>query len=385
MDKFPPLLSEANKAMERCVELAPESADAWTALLTIRALSKVPESANQTLRDAQLALSEDQLMDFWPRGYEIMGRWFDAENMYTTAFEARPDDYFLMRTLATFYRGSGYPLTDGTAKAAPFINDILRAGAEGKIPQDDPSLQWARRTAAQIFADTRSYPELIKAEKLLSSNAQNGTLPSEDSLTMARLLSMRPEPVSRVKAVKLFETLKQDGPLSSADELALGRLYFGLNDWTKCRNQMRETIGRYRDWTAPRKLYVRMLVQRGSPRELDEAREQLVKLQELDKSDLESVELAVRLMTKQGKPDFARSNLMKIIPKVDDPKKITEQQAKELEMIAQLFVGLEDYDQAEKIYRLLVAYQTQARYGPGGFLGPLSWCGPMFHSPATSL
>jgi tetratricopeptide (TPR) repeat protein len=368
-DKFPLLLSEASEAVERCAELAPESSDAWTALITIRALSKDEESANQTLRDAQLALSEDQLLTFLARGYEIMGRWFDAENMYTTAFEAGPDNYLLMQTMASFYLGRAYPLTDGPAKAAPLINRILRAGAEGELSPGNPSLQWARRTAARMLSDRRTYPDLIRAEKLLSSNAQQGSLPNEDRLAMARLLAVRPEPVSRLKAVKLLESLKEAGPLSSSDELALGRLYYGLNNWSKSRTQMLETIALYPDWTAPRKQYLRMLIQRGSPRELDEADSQIKRLGQLDQSDLEIIELAVRLQTKRGRTDRARRNLVAIMPKVDDPKEITEKQAVELELIAQLLVGLEDYDQAEKIYRLLVAYQSQRVLDLADFLG----------------
>lgn len=368
-EKIPDLLSEASKATERCTELAPDSPDAWTALLTIRALSKDEESANKTLRDAQLALSDDQLLTFLARGYEIMGRWFDAENMYSTVFDTDSNNYALMQTMATFYLGRTYPLTDGTDKATPLINRILKAGTDGTLTANTPAVQWARRTAAKMLADKRSYPDLIKAEKLLSSNAQGGRLNKDDRLAMARLMAIRPEPVSRVKAVNLFKSVEEDGPLSPADALMLGRLYFGLNQWTECRDQMQETIASYPEWTTPRKMYLRMLLQRGSPRELDEARLQLNKLGELDKEDLEIIELAVRLQTKLGRTERARKNLLAIMPKVSDPKKMTEKEAQQLETIAQLLVGLKDYDGAEKIYRLLVGYQPQRVLDLADFLG----------------
>src|SRR4029078_7108773 len=102
-------------------------------------------------------------------GYEMLARWFDAETMYRELYEMRPDDIQRVRQLAEFYNGPTYPRDDRLAKMTPLINKIIKAGADGKIPTNDPNLLWARRTAAKILADTGDYQNLQKAKNLLSS------------------------------------------------------------------------------------------------------------------------------------------------------------------------------------------------------------------------
>jgi tetratricopeptide (TPR) repeat protein len=368
-DKVAAVSKEAGDALKHSVELVPDSPDAWTALVTLRFLSNDQEGANEALREAQLALSEDNLTAVLARSYEILGRWFDAENMYSTTFEAHPNNVRLMQLFANFYLSRSYPQDDGVAKASSLINNIMRLGAEGKLPPNSPSLLWARRTAAKMLASTKEYPQLIKAENLLRSNAQGESLSREDRLVMARILAPRPEPVSRVKAVKLFEATEQEGRLDQQDELSLGALYFGLNQWTLCRKQMLETISRYPDWPDPRKAYTRMLLQRGTSRDLAEAEAQVKKLGQLNPKDVEVFTLAIRTASALGKKDQAQAGIKALIPHIDDPKNVTKQQIAQLRLVASLLVEIEDYDQAENIYRQLTAMVPAEALELADFLG----------------
>lgn len=363
------VLPEAAQAFQKTVELQPGSEDGWFGLVTANILMKDVEPAQEAMRDAQLVLNEDELMVFLARSYEILGRWFDAENMYATATEANPDNYALVKRLANFYLSQAYPLSDDYTKAAPLINQILRAGDEGTLPPNDSNLQWARRIGAKMLASTRRYPELLKAEKLLSSNAQQGGWQTEDRIEMARILAPRPEPASRIKAVEHFEAVKKEGQLEPQDELKLGDLYYGLNQWSQCRDQMLETIARYPQWPEPRKSYARKLISRGSKRELDEATRQLKKVAELTPADLAVAELAARLTAKKGQTDYAREQLKKMVPKVENPKDLTDQQVNLLELCVKFFVDLEDYDEAENIYRLLREYDENRVFDLAEFLG----------------
>ena len=47
--------------------------------------------AQKAMRDAQLALSGDNLAMFLAKSYEALHRWFDAETMYREIYEINPD------------------------------------------------------------------------------------------------------------------------------------------------------------------------------------------------------------------------------------------------------------------------------------------------------
>lgn len=364
------LMVEAGKAFQQSVELGPDSPDAWLAVNTFYALRKDPESAQASLKQAQLELSDDLLVAVLARSYEVLGRWFDAESMYVSAYHASPDNYRLAQQLATFYLGPGYPLTDKVAKATPLVNQLLRAGAEGKLPANDASLTWARRTAAQILADSKQYQELLKAESLLTSNLQNGALPIDDQLKLAQILASRPEPISRKKAINILEKIANTQKLSQDNDLALGKLYFAVGDWANCQKQMRKIVVRYPSSADVRAEYIGMLLDHGDKRGFEEATQQLTKLKDLAPGDGRTLTLTVRVAGKTGKQQEARAELLRMLPVVKDPKDVTDKQVPLFAFVASLLVELNDLDNAEKIYKILAARDPDKNnLDLAGFLG----------------
>ena len=90
--------------------------------------------------------------------------------------------------------------------------------------------------AAKMYSSTNEYPNLLKAEKLLASNSQDGNLLIEDKLAMAEILAPRPEPLSRLKAIGLLEEVSKVQPLNELAEIQLGELYYavgGNSNWIK--------------------------------------------------------------------------------------------------------------------------------------------------------
>ena len=63
----------------------PEVPQTWLALLTYQLIQRDSEGAKQTMQRAQLGLPEDQLVAIMAKGNEIIGRWFNAENIYHRA------------------------------------------------------------------------------------------------------------------------------------------------------------------------------------------------------------------------------------------------------------------------------------------------------------
>ncbi|HMC10007.1 MAG TPA: tetratricopeptide repeat protein, partial [Pirellulaceae bacterium] len=197
----------AIQAMQKTTQLQPESPEAWFALINYFLLQNKENDAQKAMRDAQLVLSGDNLTMFLARSYESLRRWFDAETMYRQIYETHPEDLQRAQQLAAFYLGPLYPRLDRAEKATPLINQILKAGADGKLTAGDTNLLWARRMAAKLLAASGDYQNSIKAEKLLRSNSQDGSLLVEDKLAMAQILATRPEPISRKKAIGLLEEI----------------------------------------------------------------------------------------------------------------------------------------------------------------------------------
>ncbi len=352
------LQEQGVKAIGEAIALDPSSQEMWLAYVGALATTGQRTAAENAVRGAQLALSEDESSLMLARCYEVMGRWFDAENLYKDTLkigdERAPDDLRFKRFLAQFYLGPGYPRNDKEAKAVPLINAILRAGAENeKILPTDPHLQWARRTGAQMLAATKDYQNLLMAEKLLTSNVVNERLTEEDKLQLASILGSRPEPASRMKAIALLEESARNRELSAEAALQLGQLYFATNNWERTRLQMINTIGKYPDNAMVRATYISQLLQRGGPSDIDEATRQLKRMVELSPNSPGTMELVARVMTKAGRPQEAQKALGRLLP--SDLNALTAENLPAVKYVANLLVELDQDAGAQKLFEAAAA------------------------------
>ena len=344
--------AKAGEAFRRSVTLDPGLQEAWLALISYHMYHQDRPNAEQALREAQLGLSSERLPLMVAKCYEVMGRAFDAENLYLSACKSDPDNLFLDRQLAAFYLTgrNGYQRSERIAKATPLLNDILRFQAEGKVPEDNVNVVWARRTAATLLANTGDYQNLRKAENLLASNSKDGLLPLTDRLQMAQILAPRPEPVSRQKAMTLLEEAKEADRLNLSAELMLGQLYYALGDWPKCRQQMLSVISRHPEVAQARANFIQMLLKRDSA---SQAVHHLKKLMQLNPDNIGTLDLIAKVAAKTGKQASARQALLRTLPK--DLNTVGDGELNRIERIADLLVAeLDDKDTAFKLYRYLV-------------------------------
>lgn len=362
-------LQDAIGSMQRVVELQPETPDAWFQLIAYHATLKEIEPAQKVLRDAQLALNGDNLDFFLARSYAALGRWFDAETMYRTFYERAPDEVARVQALADFYLGPSYQRPDREAKVAPLINKILRLAAEGKVRPNEPSLVWARRTAAKVLAATNDYQNLRKAEALLNANTQTSPGSTEDKLEMAQILLPRPEPALRKKAIRLLEEVAQVQALNEASEIALGQLYYKVGDWPAYVKQMERTVARYSKSAAAREEFARKLLAKGDEQSIEKATRQVQVLRELAPRTTAAFELTVRLANRKGLQSQAREELLRALAPLATAKELNEAQTRALLLLAGLLIDLKDLDSAEKVYRDLVARDPNRAYGLASFLG----------------
>lgn len=355
---------QAEAALAKAVEVAPGSAEAWLAYMGLLVDLRDLPRAEQTLREAMLALPEDQQQGLVARGSEWLGRWFDAEASYRRLHEKHPEDLQAARSLAAFYLGPRYPKDDKEQKATPIINGMLRAAADDKELASNPNVFWARRTAAGILADSSDYQKLLKAENLLASNVVDGRLAEEDKLLMARILGDRPEPTSRVKAIRLLEEIQQQHVLSLADDMRLGQLYYRTDDWDACRSQMIETIARNPDAAAPRVAYINMLLDRDGGGDVTDASRQLSRLQQIAPQAPTTLQLVVRVANKLGKQKEALQAISRLVP-----RDLSKASVATLVSLAQLFTELGDLDRAESLFRAAAKREPSATLYLADFIG----------------
>lgn len=356
---------QAEVALRKSIDLTPTNTEAWMSLVGLMVDNRDSAAAEDVLREAMLALPEDQQPGLVARGYEMVGRWFDAETAYRQIFERSSGSINAAQALAAFYLSPRYPNNDRGLKATPLLNKILRAAAEDDSEEKKVAksavVLWARRTSAELLSKTNDYQKLLDAERLLSSNAVGDQMAAADRLLMARILGSRPEPTSRVKAIRLLEGLQRLQPLSLRDDLLLGQLYYATDNWEACRAQMAETIARNPQAGAARVSYINMLLNRS---DLIEASRQLTRLKQQAPQAPATLQLIVRVANRMGKQAEARQALAKLAP-----RDLTKANVEQLLQLARLFTELEDYDRAEVLFRAAAKQAPGAKIYLADFLG----------------
>jgi cellulose synthase operon protein C len=365
-------LARAIKAIEQSVKLNPEFADGWYSLILFNSMAGNDDQAQKALRETQLSLSGDSLQFVLAKCFEALGRWFDAEPMYRAVYDADPENIERAQQLAAFYVGPGYAQRDRSDKATPLINQILRAGAEGKIPPGDRNLLWARRAGAKLLAATGDYQQLLKAENLLTSNTQDGILSIEDRLEMAQILAPRPEPGSRLTAAHLLEEVDRIQPLNEAASLTLGELYFRMGDWSAAQAQFRRSFQRFPNSARLRARFIAMLIQRGGAENLKTAGDYATRLRELAPNSPETYQLYALLAIKTGREKAVHENIISVLnqhARANDPKAIPDDQVPMLDMFTGLLIEMKDFERAEQIQRLLAKRDPKRHFTLAEFLG----------------
>jgi tetratricopeptide (TPR) repeat protein len=363
-------LGKAVAAMQKATELQPEFPDAWFSLINYHKILENENAAHKTMRDAQLVLSGDNLTMFLAKSYEALNRWFDAETMYREIYEIDPNDLSRAQQLAAFYLGPLYPRADRKEKATPLLNALLKGGAEGKLAPNDPNLLWARRTAAKILAATGDYQNLLKADNLLRSSSQDGSLLIEDKLAMAEILAPRPEPISKRKAIALLEEIDKVQPLNEPAAVQLGELYFTTQgDWSQYSRQMESTIQKFEKSVRAREAYTQRLIARGDQNSIDRAKLFVSQIQKISPNYPAVFDLTVRIANKSGLQKQVRDQLVKRLPNFAEIKTIDPALQQTLVRFANLLVELNDVETAEKIYRELAARDPKLNFELARFVG----------------
>lgn len=326
----------AETVLERAVEEAPDQPETWLTLFSHQVSTGRRKPAERTLERAADKLPENKRQLLLAQGNEMLGRFEEAERNYREAAQAYPDDLSTARSLAAFLvrRGQLNPARDE-------LRGIIAKQADGADARGIQ--QWARRTLAQLTAETGGYRGLEQAVKLIEQNVgSDGKLPPDDLALQVSLLAGRPEPASWRRAVKLLETLSAAQPLSAAQRLQLARLRERAGRWEECRSEMVSLVAGANTPPALYALLVERLVEHG---ELSSARTWLTKLRTLAPDAPVTLALEAKLAMAENDRPTAVAAARKLMPAGPVPL----EQVAQLKEIARLMEDLGFPKAADKL------------------------------------
>lgn len=346
----------AAEVLERAVEAAPDQPETWMALFSHQLASGRRKPAERTLDRAADRLPEASRPLVLAQGYEMLGRFADAEQEYREALKADPADLSASRALAAFLvrRGRLNP-------AREQLRSIV--DAEADTPNARETQRWARRTLAQLTAETGGYRGLEDAIALVEQNVgSEGKLAPEDVSLQVSLLAGRPEPASWRRAVTLLETLAASQPLSAAQRLQLAQLRERAGRWDECRNDLVSLVALPNTPPGVLAVLVEKLIDHG---ELSTARTWLTKLRSLSPESPATLALEAKLAMAEDDRPTAVAAARKLMPAGPVPL----EQLGQLKSIARLMEDLGFPKAADKVLNEYAGRSVDGLVARAEFLG----------------
>lgn len=222
----------AGEVLQQAVEADPSQPSVWLALFSSQLAAGQNRSAEQTLAKGGESLAPPQSQMFLAQGYELLGRIDDAEQSFREAVAAAPDSSAATRSLA------GFLVRRGRLKAACEALEAIIA-ATGSDPARMQTQRWARRTLAEITAQSGSYRDAERAVALITENTDDkGRLTAEDLALQEAILAARPEPDCWRRALGILDTIASLQPLSTAQRTQKAQLLEKLGRWNESRDEL---------------------------------------------------------------------------------------------------------------------------------------------------
>jgi tetratricopeptide (TPR) repeat protein len=305
---------EAEQKLRRAVALGEAHAETWVALVQFLVVRDRKPDAQAVLDEAQSKLPPDQAPLALAQCQELLGRLDQAQNHYRAALAAKPDEAFVLRSVAGFFMRTARP-----HDAEPLLRKVLAR----QVKVSDHDVSWARRGLAVVLAAGGGFRQLPEALALVGLRldpagnlVEDKPLPPEDApeeqRARARVLASFKLRSLREKAIALLEELRQRHALSADDQFLLVQLHEAAGSWPKACEHVRELLASQ----GRKPLYVAHYAQGLlHEKKLDEARAWIAELEKWEKDhqaepgSLGSVDLRVLAYRLEGKPDDAVSLL----------------------------------------------------------------------------
>lgn len=312
-------LAEAEKAFRSGIELAPQSTEAWVALVQFYARTGQREKAEQAIAEARQKIEGGIAPLAMGQVFEVLGQLDEAEKQYQEALAAAPDDPSVVRQVAEFYLRTGR--TDSARVQLERITS-------GHIQAPENDVVWGRRSMALILAAQGGYENLQKGLELIRQNRATSQQPSiQDLRAEALLLSAHPQRKKRLEGRNLLEKVVNEYTAATAeDRFILAQLYMADGDIANAGRHMRALLASHGKEPRYVRRYVLFLLDQS---QTAEAEVWLAQLEKLVPNDLATASLRARLWSLQGRYDDALKLLQEFADKEPEtpPQTPTSSQA----------------------------------------------------------
>ncbi len=351
-------LDTAAAAYHTVTELSPADSEAWSQLLAIHAAQKNPQELEKVFREAQLALESEFLPSLAAKSFELRGRWKNAERIYLATYADQLEEISIARRMADFYLLWSKADPANRLKAGSFINRILKATYDGRIPANHPQAAWARLQAARQLASTGRYQDALKAQQLLTQASGGSKLTVADQAVLAEILASLKDPVSQGKAIRLLTELYENQHLKKEGILLLANLLRNANQWQRCEDLMLDTLSKSNTDPQIWATYIGMLIDRG---EYTDAQNRISRMKKLGSDSSAYLPLLATLAAKKGDQALVRKTLNSLLPsKLSGSLSPEELQA--IRKVAYLATKCDDLELAKKLFGLYVQRTPQAGF-----------------------
>ena len=287
------LRDEAERELNRAVELGHDKPDAWVALIQFLAsIERKPEAARK-VREAEAAIPPAEAPLALAQACEATGQIDRVEPLYRKALELNAEDTVAIQALANFYLRN-----DQVQDAVPLLNELIRL----RIKSNDEAV-WAKRILGMLLANQGNFRQSIRALELLGlSDGQEdegvATQPIDDLRAKVRILSKQKIVAKRREARRLLEEiLRRETPIPD-DLFVYGQIFEQEANWSKARDKYQNAVS-----LAPTEpLYIaefaRALLRH---KEVEEARRWLTQLEALKPNSPDVVEIKARVLAAQNR------------------------------------------------------------------------------------
>ena len=237
-------LDEAEKRLQRAVELGETRPETWVALVQFLAARDRRPEAEAVMERARAKLPPADAPLGLAQCHEAMGRPDEALQQFQAALAGRPHDPVVLRNVAGFYMRCQRP-----KDAEP----LLRRVVAGQVRASPAEVGWARRALAMVLAAGGSFRQFNEALALVGLRlddagqvAEDRPVPAEEATeevrARARVLATRRVKAFRARAVGLLEGLSRRQPLATDDLVLLARLYEADKAWPRISRLLQPVI-----------------------------------------------------------------------------------------------------------------------------------------------
>lgn len=244
---------EAEAALQKALELAPTSPDAWVSTVRFYVVTGQREKAERAVAQIPSKIGANDLPLTLAQCLEALGRGPEAQQQYQEALAAAPQDANVVRAAADFYWRTQQP-----AKARELAERVL----EGRVTAGDADRAWARRLLAVLLVGEGGATNLQKALALVEENLKADANSITDLRLKGSLLAILPSRPETEESIAAFRKVVADSALPD-DQFILAQLYAKQGNWAACSAQMINLLASHGNDPRYLSFYVGQLLKRG--------------------------------------------------------------------------------------------------------------------------